>query len=199
MTACEAPKAPRCYAGIDPSLTGTGICVLMDGEKPFLRTIATSPKTHPIIYDRLEEIVGEIRAVLFADYDFLRTGTICIERPFVSPQNMNAQQNLLVLSYTIREMLYRHNVPWNDVSPKTLKKFVCGKGKAEKSMMLMRVYQNWDISAGDDNQADACGLAHMAKAVDAARGNRDRVEGTDATAALSKFQFDVVRDMLAKG
>lgn len=191
MTECEAPAKPRCYAGIDPSLTGTGICVLMDGDKPFLRTIATTPKTHPVIFERIDHIVGEISDVLFREYSFRPDYSICIERPFVSPQNMNSQQNLIVLSYLIREELYRCRMPYRDVSPMTLKKFVCGKGKAEKSMMLMRVYQNWDISAGDDNQADACGLAHMAKAVDAVMGKVDRK-------TWPQYQLDVVMGMLEK-
>ncbi len=192
MTACEAPATPRCYAGIDPSLTGTGVCVLMDGEKPFLRTIATTSTSHKSIYDRIEHILVSIEKILFFEYDFRPSDVICIERPFVSPKNMNSQQNLLVLSYLIRESLYRMPRTWIDVSPMTLKKFVCGKGNSEKSMMLMRVYQNWDISAGDDNQADACGLAHMAKAADAVRGNGDRAE-------WKQYQLDAVRDMLAKG
>ena len=187
-----ATAAARCYAGIDPSLTGTGVCILMDGEPPLLRTIATSPKTHPVIYSRLDYIIEKIGKILFDDYDFTPNDFIFIERPFINPEHMNAQQNLLVLSYLIRKELHRRKMSWLDVSPMTLKRFVCGKGKAEKSMMLMKVYQNWNISADDDNQADACGLAHMAKAMEAVRGRGDQ-------AAWKQYQLDVVRDMLAKG
>lgn len=191
MTTCETPTVPRRFAGIDPSLTGTGICILMDGEKPLIQTIATTPKTHPIIYDRVDHIVRKVGDILFNDYDFDANDAICIERPFVSPKNMNAQQNLLVLSYLLREDLYRRQMPWMDISPMTLKKFVCGKGNSEKSMILMKVYQNWDISTADDNQADACGLAHMAKAMEA-------VQGRGNPELWPKYQLDVVRDMLAK-
>ena len=192
MTTSEAPAVTRCFAGIDPSLTGTGVCILMEGESHLIQTIATTPKTHPVIFDRLNHIVKTISDILFNDYDFGPDDAICIERPFVSPKNMNAQQNLLVLSHLIRQDLYERQMPWKDVSPMTLKKFVCGKGNAEKSMMLMRVYQNWDISADDDNQADAVGLAHMAKAMDAVRGNLEQNQ-------WPKYQLEVVKDMLAKG
>ena len=188
----EKAVATRCFAGIDPSLTGTGVCVLMDGEEPLIQTITTLPKTHPIIFDRLKYIVRKISDILFKDYDFGPDDVICIERPFVSPKNMNSQQSLLVLSHLIRQDLYERQMPWKNVSPMTLKKFVCGKGNAEKSMMLMRVYQHWDISANDDNQADAVGLAHMAKVMDALRGNGDRDR-------WPKYQLEVVKSMLAKG
>lgn len=193
MTATQAPAAQaeqRYYAGIDPSLTGTGICILIPGEKPFVQTISTSPKTHPNIYNRLNHIVSEIKRMLIDEFGLYEDDVICIERPFVSPQNMNAQQNLLVLSHKIRECLYNLKMPWRDVSPMSLKKFVCGTGKAEKSMMLMRVYKNWDISADDDNQADAVGLAQMARAMDSIRRNTP-------TDSLTKNQIEIARKVLA--
>jgi Holliday junction resolvasome RuvABC endonuclease subunit len=193
MTASEAPAKARCFAGIDPSLTGTGICVLMEGERPFVRTIATSPKTHPVIFERLNYIASEIIDVLVERYGFGPDDGIFIERPFVSPQHMNSQQNLLVLSYLIRHELYSANLPWHDVSPMTLKKFVCGKGTAEKSMMLMRVYQHWDISADDDNQADAVGLAHMALATAEVRGKPAAIQ------KWARYQIEAIKTMLAKG
>ncbi len=194
MTACESPATPRCYAGIDPSLTGTGVCVLMDGEKPFLRTIVTTSTSHKNIYDRIEYILISIEKILFCEYDFRPTDVICIELPFVNPdpKRMNGQQNLLVLSYLIREALYRRPMRWLDVPPTTLKKFVCGKGNVKKEVIMMEVLDRWKIKTQDDNQADACGLAHMAKAVDAVRGNGDRT-------AWRNYQLEAVRDMLAKG
>lgn len=191
MTATEVPATHRRFAGIDPSLTATGICVLMQGE-PLIRTIATTPKSHSNTFERLDYIVHEVGDILFGDCGFGRDDVICIERPFVSPKHMNAQQNLLVLSYLIRQCLYKHRMPWREVSPAALKKFVCGKGTAEKSMMLMRVYQHWRISANDDNQADAVGLAYMAKAMEAVKSDVDQD-------VWQKYQLDTVRDILTKG
>lgn len=177
------------YVGIDPSLTATGICVIDKDGKASLETIKTTPKMFDYSpYVRLDYIAEHIRDILAT----LENPVVCIERPFVNPKNMAAQQDLLALGHLIRRQLYYEKWPFLDVSPMTLKKFVCGKGNVEKSMMLMRVYQNWDISAGDDNQADAAGLAHMAKAMEAVRGGPDRD-------LWPKYQLEVVRGMLAKG
>lgn len=51
------------------------------------------------------------------------------------------------------------------VPPTTLKKFVTGKGNAEKSLMIREVYKRWGFDAADDNQADAVGLLQVGRAV----------------------------------
>jgi Holliday junction resolvasome RuvABC endonuclease subunit len=175
------------YIGIDPSLTGTGVCILDAYGGHSVRTIKTTPKTHPNIYRRIDCIVNAITEIAGRHAD----PRICIERVFVSPKNMNSQQHLIVLGYMIRRMLFWGGLMFIEVSPMTLKKFVCGNGKAEKSMMLMRVYQHWDVSADDDNQADAVGLAHMAQAIEGVRDGGD-------LASWPKYQVEIVQGMLAK-
>lgn len=178
------------YVGIDPSLTATGICIIDAHGKPGLKTIRTKPETfNHDQYFRLDFIADSIRDMI----EKLLNPVVFIERPFVNPKNVNdAQRDLYVLAHLIRRRLHYGKKPFLDISPMTLKKFVCGRGNSEKSMMLMKVYQNWDISAADDNQADAVGLAHMAKAMEVAQG-RGNPE------LWPKYQLEVVRNMLAKG
>ena len=187
-TATEPTRKFVEYVGIDPSLTATGICVIDHDGKTHLKTIRTKPDTFRSRYQRLDFIADFIRDML----QKLLNPVVFIERPFVNPKNMTAQQDLLALGHLIRRRLFYGEFPFRDVAPMTLKKFVCGKGNSEKSMMLMRVYQNWDISADDDNQADACGLAHMAKAMEVVQGRGD-------PEMWPKYQLQVIADMLAKG
>jgi Holliday junction resolvasome RuvABC endonuclease subunit len=49
------------------------------------------------------------------------------------------------------------------VSPTRLKKFISKKGSCEKDMIIMHLFKNFGYEAGDNNQADSCGLAIMAK------------------------------------
>lgn len=190
ITTTETARKYVEYVGIDPSMTATGICIIDVHGKPGLKTIRTKPEMfNRDRYARLDFIADSIRDMIEA----LLNPIVFIERPFVNPKNVNdAQRDLYVLAHLIRRRLHYEKKPFLDVSPMTLKKFVCGKGNSEKSMMLMRVYQNWDISAADDNQADACGLAHMAKAMEAVQGRGD-------PGLWPKYQLEVVRDMLAKG
>jgi len=44
-----------------------------------------------------------------------------------------------------------------------LKKFATGKGTGQKSIVVREVFKRWGIDCKDDNQADACVLAHLAE------------------------------------
>lgn len=47
------------------------------------------------------------------------------------------------------------------VPPTTLKKFVTGTGRCEKSMMIREVWRLWEHEAADDNDADAYALRRL--------------------------------------
>ena len=163
MSAATAPDtaASTSYVGIDPSLVATGVCGLDPGGGVQLRTIATSPRSHGDRFRRLDHIVRETLSLAGR----LPAG-ICVESPFVNLRMVSdATGDLIALGHLMRRALHYGGLEWTDVAPSTLKKFVCGRGNAEKSMMLMRVYQNWGISPGNDNEADAAGLAKLAQAI----------------------------------
>jgi Holliday junction resolvasome RuvABC endonuclease subunit len=46
-----------------------------------------------------------------------------------------------------------------------LKKFITGKGKGDKDMMMMEIYKQYGHEALDNNEADAFGLAACGLAV----------------------------------
>lgn len=50
------------------------------------------------------------------------------------------------------------------VPPTSLKKFVTGKGNAQKNQMLLHVYRKWGMEFSDDNQADAYALEKFGEA-----------------------------------
>lgn len=47
------------------------------------------------------------------------------------------------------------------IPPTSLKKFVCGTGKASKDMIMMNVLKRFDYEAPSNDEADAVGLAAM--------------------------------------
>ena len=149
------------YVGIDPSLVGTGVCLITPGGQAELRTIRTSPHSHGNRFLRLDHIVREIMGIVGS----FQAG-ICVESPFVNPRMVSdATNDLIALGHLIRRALFYGGVEWTDVAPSTLKKFVCGQGHAQKGQMMLRVYKNWGISPGNDNEADAAGLAKLAQAI----------------------------------
>lgn len=59
--------------------------------------------------------------------------------------------------------LWRHGIDTLEVPPSTLKKWISGKGNAEKNLMLREVYKRWGYDAKDDNDADAFALVKLAE------------------------------------
>ena len=189
-TIIEAPVKVYSFIGIDPSLTGTGICVLPDGKRPFLKTITTTHKDEPNIYRRIKNIVRDVlSAVTAAKCENIRDFSICIEKSFVSPKNMASQQDLLNLAYVIRDQLYWHGFTWWDIAPSTLKKFVLGVGRGEKDMINKEVWKRWDIDAGNNNEADAAGLAKLAELIHLMKNGCDYSK-------WPRFQVDIARKLL---
>lgn len=61
----------------------------------------------------------------------------------------------------LRLMLFRIGLPFVEIPPSTLKKYVTGKGNSKKNQMLLSVFKKWGITCEDDNQSDAYGLAQL--------------------------------------
>jgi len=59
----------------------------------------------------------------------------------------------------IRLAIYRQGIPFIEVPPLTLKKFVSGNGGAKKKDMLLALRERWKFETNDDNIGDAYGLA----------------------------------------
>jgi crossover junction endodeoxyribonuclease RuvC len=60
--------------------------------------------------------------------------------------------------------LYRNQVPFVEVAPKSLKKLVAGSGKATKEEVMSAVVERTGSSPLDNNQSDAIGLLLVGEA-----------------------------------
>jgi crossover junction endodeoxyribonuclease RuvC len=52
-----------------------------------------------------------------------------------------------------------------EVSPSTLKKFITGKGNVPKAIVVKELFKRYGFDTNDDNEADACTLALIGKAL----------------------------------
>ena len=141
------------YLGVDLSLTATGICRCSDGRLECF-TINPGARTG---WERL----GYIRDAV------LSFGAVSIAIEGLSfGSNMPSAQERAGLWHMIGFEWWQRRAPMPPVivvPPTTLKKFVCGNGKAEKSMMMLAVYKRWGISVANDNEGDAVGLCQIAR------------------------------------
>lgn len=170
-------SAEACYVGLDLSLASTGFC-LKRGEILEAVTIKTDPKTCPNDLARLRHISDKIMGKIPKG-----TKMICIEDFFTpaNPFQIGAAISLAMLGATVRMALYEAGFPMFIVHASQLKKFATGKGSGQKSIVVREVFRQWGLEAKDDNQADACALCYMAKAL------------CEPTEGLPKYQQDVVK------
>jgi crossover junction endodeoxyribonuclease RuvC len=92
---------------------------------------------------------------------------ICIEDYFM-PANkgqLKSAMSLAALGTIMRLTLFEAGFAFYVVAPSQLKKFATGKGTGQKSIVVREVFKRWGVEAKDDNQADACTLAHIAEAL----------------------------------
>lgn len=169
-------KRTNYYVGLDLSLTGTGVVVLdQNCEVVFVKTLKNKLRGE----ERLSYLQSVIRAVI-AKYPL---ATYCVEG---YAMGMRSGQSFSIgeLGGVIKLLLWTRGKVFNLVTPTALKKFVTGKGKAEKDMVILNVYKKWGWEAADNNQADAYVLAQIAKEIDSPSDN------------LAKYQEEVIEVIL---
>jgi len=84
-----------------------------------------------------------------------------------------------------RVALYDLNVPFIEIPPTQLKRFVTGSGIAQKQVMLKEVYKRFGADINDDNVCDAFSLVQLGRAV---TNTHDQ--------PLLAFQKEVVSDVV---
>lgn len=142
--------------GCDPSLTGTGICVLdQDFKITHVSTLTNKLFGIPrLIYirDCLNSVITECKP----DIVFIEGYAMGIRGTHVF--------NLGELGGVLRVLIYESKLPYVDVSPTTLKKYICGNGLAKKNVMLEQTFRKFGVGSDvlkDDNQVDAYCLARF--------------------------------------
>lgn len=157
----KSPVRVPAYVGLDISLTATGFS-MKRGAELSIETVKTTPKTAPNDLERLRHIRAKLMALIPDS-----TRMVCVEDFFVPhrPSQMGAAKGLIMAGTLVRVALLERGLPFYVVSPGQLKKFATGKGNVPKSIVVREVYKKWGVDAKDDNQADACVLAHMAEAI----------------------------------
>jgi len=159
------------FVGIDPSLTSTGLIVLNDkGLIEIQRLIKTKPDKE--IEDRLSYLSSEILRILSAmQYDsFLQNAArfqagsvpiIHIEGLSFGARGQGIMQ-LAGLHFILRTQMKANGFSYKVIAPTELKKYVTGKGNAQKQVMLMKTLKRWNVEFESDDLCDAFGLAKMA-------------------------------------
>lgn len=135
--------------GLDISLTATGVAATTSSGDVLLTTI--SPDKKLLDMQRMDWLINKIN-IQCANRDLVAIEGLAFSR------NLPSATERAGLHWMLRHWLWERSIPTVIVSPTALKKFVTGKGSAEKSLMLREVFRRWNITANNDNEADAYGL-----------------------------------------
>jgi crossover junction endodeoxyribonuclease RuvC len=71
----------------------------------------------------------------------------------------------VTIGTVLRYFLLQMEIPYLEIAPTSLKKFVTGSGKGAKDQISMWVYKRWGVVSETNNIADAVGLAHFGAAL----------------------------------
>lgn len=172
-------------AGIDPSLTSTGIAVLLDGAPLALHKIGHPSQEAKSYANRSDRIVSQCRAVIDALFDAIpgyprvtiasRDNTAItyvapnidlalIEGPAYAHANAYTHDGA-GLWWGLYAALRARKIPTAVIAPPTLKTWTTGRGNAEKGLILTTVRHWWPgLAIANHDQADALALATIGAA-----------------------------------
>jgi crossover junction endodeoxyribonuclease RuvC len=155
--------------GIDPSVTGTGVSVQWDSGGYDAHTIKTKPgdwaKTTAGRFARFCFIRNSIIEVLERNDIIEQCECICIEAYSYGSKGKGVS-SIYELGAVIRLMLIDYcdelGIDLYEIPPTSVKKFVTGKGNADKVKMAVSISSKYGVELANDNEYDAYGLALIA-------------------------------------
>lgn len=143
----------NCVLGLDLSLTSTGWAIdATDGRRKWgvIKTAKRGAARLDYIDDAITRIVEQEMPdlVVIENYAFGKSQGMAV---------------IAELGGVVRLSLHRMGYRYIAIAPATLKKFVTGKGQAEKAAMMMHCLNNWKVVIDNNNGADAFGLCQFGR------------------------------------
>lgn len=157
-------------AGVDLSLTSTGL-VIIDGEEVVFDQVIRSKNTGDDPISELNRLNGIIDGIHTSLHKYKPISMVLIEGLAFMARNTSALVQLSGLNYLLRSYLMANKETLGlengmvIVAPTSLKKFVTGKGNANKEIMIMEIYKKYGQTFYDNNICDAYGLAICGRAL----------------------------------
>lgn len=161
------------YAGLDISNTCTGITIFDIAGKHIETVVINFEKEYKKNNKRWQELLNvqplnSERAFEFARYKFYAGRIIkkMIEHKIKLAviEGYSYAGSKAYLSHeaggVIKTMMIQQGIRWIEIAPTSLKKFATGVGKADKDVVILRVFKNWgfdpeDYGIDSDEASDA--------------------------------------------
>lgn len=165
-------------AGIDLSLTSTGICI--DGSSQIISLNLRGA-------ERLSTIAHKIIDICITN----NVGLVVIEGYSYASQNSRAH-SIGELGGCVRMLLWENNIPFVDVPPSIRAKFASGKGNSSKAIVIESVKKITGISF-DGKGADDCCDAFVLEQIGLAKLGKQMYDWPEeGVLALSKIDWSAL-------
>jgi crossover junction endodeoxyribonuclease RuvC len=107
-------------------------------------------------FQRLQSIATEVeRTIKVWEPDF------AVIEGYAFCRNIDSFIRIVEVGTAIKQVLFNLKIPWVEVPPTTLKKWVTGKGHAKKEQMAESAKERWLFVSKNSDIIDAYGLAKM--------------------------------------
>jgi crossover junction endodeoxyribonuclease RuvC len=150
-------------AGIDTSLTGTGVALIgpYNPTEMETRTFRSKGTQADTIEQRLRRLEGLVADVVKWLNISTFPGLVVIERPSFGATS-GSHHDRSGLWWLMVDAMHAEGAHVVEASPTTVKKFATGKGNAGKTEVMAKMIREFpDIEIRNDNEADALTLALM--------------------------------------
>lgn len=181
------------FVGLDLSLTSTGWCVLDDA-----RLVSGTIQPHAKLRgpERLEWLEKQLKGILKEHLTDPKEVVMCLEDAVVS-KNGQVTIGLAQWQGVARLMLYKMGFGFYVCAPTALKKYVTGSGAAKKEQMLLAMFKNFKLDFQDNNEADAAGLALIARATEQVKTD-EKLISQARREVLNRLEKVSAKNILAK-
>lgn len=144
----------------DLSLASTGYAILADKTVSF-GTIKCGKERGMERLEAIRKACADIALYSEQNHEHSRADLVICEALAFAAHDLNHER--AGLATLIRHSLWLEHIPYVLAAPTSLKKFVTGSGKAEKSQMMLAVFQHFKHIPANDNEADAIGLLYLGR------------------------------------
>ncbi len=151
----------RCVVGIDPSLTGFAMTAMYEDGTVVEEELTSKPS--PTLTGRVKRLQRLARAA--ETFLMVHVAELCLIEGYAYGAKGRAVISLGELGGVVREYIVGVSDITVEVPPTTLKRFLTGKGNANKLAVTQKLVRRFDREFKSDNLADSFGLALLASVV----------------------------------
>ena len=151
--------------GFDLSLTATGYAIGRVSE-PSDSGLRSPLISHGVIQPgKKVDGVQRLNVILTRVAELIAADSLVILEGFSFASNGSYAREIAGLGWLVRWWLWKRGVRYLEIAPAQLKKFVAGKGNADKDLMLKEVLKRFALDLDNHNVADAVGLLYIGLAL----------------------------------